>query len=310
MRHGINMKPTRVIFNSVRISAESPVAAVRRPPSGFTLIELLVVIAVISILASLLLPALSKAKEEGRISLCVSNMRQIGITSSLYADDNNDTYFCCSDEGGNPALPNGGNWYINPRSQILESPCDLSDAYWALGYSGYFGNQMKLFADPEGPNSTVDEWHDSGINYPIDFWLNSCYGICQYLVIPWNGPNSTYPNFRGPLKRRDYASPSTTIFCQDSTEQMDEGFQDGTSSDTLGLFPGTDIILAQWGPEGSEQPFYPGVDLLHGWWRHNNSCITSWVPGNVSRIKKVPRNVGIDYRCYTGERPQRIPSSN
>jgi len=69
---------------------------------GFTLIELLVVIAIIGILAGILLPVLSRARESARKTQCMSNVKQIGMGLIMYANENSETF--PSSTASNPAM--------------------------------------------------------------------------------------------------------------------------------------------------------------------------------------------------------------
>lgn len=78
---------------------------------GFTLIELLTVVAIIAVLAAIVVPTLSRARDKARAAICSGTMRSLGLAINMYADDNKDVLPCPDDTFGDSA-----NWYyaINP----------------------------------------------------------------------------------------------------------------------------------------------------------------------------------------------------
>ena len=114
--------------------------------SGFTLIELLVVIAIIAILAAMLLPALSSARESGRASNCRGKMKQLGLANILYSGDNQDNF-----HWSDPILGSGDYG----GGQYDESGFNM----WMPGYTRYgqwFARQACLYLELDNKRTPGD----------------------------------------------------------------------------------------------------------------------------------------------------------
>ena len=195
----------------------------RRSLHGFTLIELLVVISIVAVLMSLLLPALKKAREGTRMTICGSNLRQIHLALSLFADEH---------QGDFPrvTLATSATYcYFNRPGQPFGDLRPMIEPY--------ANHDANLFYCPSGGrlNPEGGFWHDTNNPYADNGWHDPNpvdTRFMAYVIWPSDGHFGPLYSFVSPQQdvrnRLDLNFPAEEVIAQDlaatDTGQFTPGF--------------------------------------------------------------------------------------
>jgi prepilin-type N-terminal cleavage/methylation domain-containing protein len=222
---------------------------------GFTLIELLVVIAIIALLVSILLPAVSKAREAGRLAVCQSNTRQMVVAANVYASDFKDRIWFAIGWGwlGEPVADGPNSLYIPGPGQLYKY-CQNADKIGECPSNRRKSNRGSRAADPNASASDRNNFGgDTDLNWDYTFiWrmegaLTYTDTKAAYLRNPGSFPVETNPGLT--VTGEDLKVMSgLPLFIEESTEFNNGIFdssQDATPENTTyGLFGGSRGSLA------------------------------------------------------------------
>jgi prepilin-type N-terminal cleavage/methylation domain-containing protein/prepilin-type processing-associated H-X9-DG protein len=193
--HGMNLE-------EMKMNRHAPYRD-RRPQSAFTLIELLVVISIISLLISILLPALGAARKSARSTMCLNSLRSCGMSMMFYTNDNKER-FC------------GVNPYFSSGSQVNAANSNAPQ-FWVTWYQNKHANYKSsslICADDDRSNYIRNA---NGVNYGSateykTYDISSSYGSLSTYVFAWRQADNTVPSIR----RDSIAKPSERVVFADA----------------------------------------------------------------------------------------------
>ncbi len=261
-----------------------------RVRAGFTLIELLVVVAVIGILASILLPAISGAREKGRGVACLSNLRQLGLALHVYAGDNDDALpFNMGADGTRRTVQAGTylNWVNNVMSWELDPDNTNTFLLAAGGLGPYLAPSAEAFRCPSDQTLSAVQ-RDAGWTHRVrSVSMNAMLGNAGEFLS--GGVNTNNPGYVQFFRMSQVTQPDY-IFA--FAEEHPDSINDGYFINRFSEYEWNDLPASYHGRLGNFS-FVDGHAESHRW--RNGSTLAAARPDAAELPRYLPQGERSDW---------------